>query len=623
MHRSIVTSLALASALAAPLSAQQFVYNSAALPAQAVWTDGVACADVDGDGDVDILFANGSAYGGTGGAGAQPQHLFLNNGSGSFSAAHANLNVANFNAKMVIADDFDNDGDLDLAYASGSTGSPPRLLLNNGAGVFTDMTGSNMPALALRSFCIVAGDVDDDGDLDLAVSDGGTFGGTPSQARLLRNNGSAVFTDVTAAQMPVDLYNCQDITFVDFDGDFDVDMLLTGKGAAGKRGRLYVNNGSGTFSIDNAMDAVCTGNTYEADWGDLDGDGDFDSNVQSISGTSEGWARNNGTGVAMTKTTYPAPNGNDDNEMAQLDYDNDGDLDCFVGSLASTEKAYRNDGGTFVNVNSIIQAQGDATLDFGFGDFNGNGKYDMVTAQGESGNFTNKVYRNTGPSDTLGPVFMAVEPGAAITGSEMVVHAQISDQMADDGKISASLSFSYTTNLGSGSGDAIDMGNGLCRVAVPTPGGTTSVSLDLLATDAVGNTTAYPTINVGGSSPWTDLGGAKAGTGGLTPVLTGTGPLTALSNNSVDLSNGLASTTTNLLLGLSTLVLPFKGGTLVPSPDALFLGLPVDGSGNMSLPFVWPNGIPAGAKIYLQHWLTDGGVSFNLSASNGLQGEAQ
>ena len=58
-----------AALLAGTAAAQQFLYDATALPAQNLWTDGVALADVDGDTDLDILFANGSAYGGTGSQG--------------------------------------------------------------------------------------------------------------------------------------------------------------------------------------------------------------------------------------------------------------------------------------------------------------------------------------------------------------------------------------------------------------------------------------------------------------------------------------------------------------------------------------------------------------------------
>jgi hypothetical protein len=122
---------------------------------------------------------------------------------------------------------------------------------------------------------------------------------------------------------------------------------------------------------------------------------------------------------------------------------------------------------------------------------------------------------------------------------------------------------------------------------------------------------------------WTDVGNGKAGTGGLVPVLEGTGELTDGSSNQIDLMNALPSTTCNLVLGLTALNAPFKSGVLVPAPDFLFLGLPVDGAGNFSLPFTWPSGIPAGTQFWSQYWISDPGAVKNFSASNGLQGEAQ
>src|SRR6185436_11618067 len=69
MRRSLWAMSCLALAMAAHVSAQQFTYNAAALPAQNIWTDGVELADIDADGDIDIMFANGSAYGGAGASG--------------------------------------------------------------------------------------------------------------------------------------------------------------------------------------------------------------------------------------------------------------------------------------------------------------------------------------------------------------------------------------------------------------------------------------------------------------------------------------------------------------------------------------------------------------------------
>ena len=252
---------------ALPLAAQQFTLDSGAITSGNIWTDGVEIADVDADGDNDILFANGSSYGG---GGSQPQHLFLNDGSGSFTPAHAQLGVANFNAKMVIAEDFDGDGDLDLMYSPEgpypATNQVPRILINDGTGNFTNESATRMPATTMASFCVCAGDVDDDGDLDVVFTNGATFGGQPTQALLYLNDGNGFFTDATATNMPADTYNAQDVTLFDWQNNFRIDITLSGKGQTGKRGRLYTNTGGGNFTIQSVLDNLGTGNTYEIDW---------------------------------------------------------------------------------------------------------------------------------------------------------------------------------------------------------------------------------------------------------------------------------------------------------------------------------------------------------------------
>lgn len=621
MKAPLLTAIAV-SVLASSAGAQQFVMSTP-FAGSAVWTDGVAFADVDGDGDTDVLFANGSGYGS---GGAQPQHLFLNNGNATFVAAHGNLNVANFNAKMVIAEDFDNDGDLDLMYAPEgpfpATTQRARMLINNGSGVFSDQSLTRLPNLTMASFCVCAGDVDDDGDLDVVFTNGATFGGVATQARLFENDGNGFFTDATAARMPVDTYNAQDVTLFDWDGDADIDIALSGKGASGKRGRLYLNDGTGVFTVSNVLNNLGTGATYEIDWGDLNGDGNLDGLVQSITGQSEGWARNNVTSV--TNLTFPSPNGNDDNEMAGMDYDNDGDVDVFVGSLAGTEKVYRNNGnGTFTSATaSVIQAQSDATLDLGFADLDGDGDYDMVTGQGEGGNFTNRMYTNGGSADTLPPVLVNAHTPSAIGASGTVFHVHIRDSIADDGKIYATTSLAYVID-GSTNGTVpgVHMGGGLFRAVVPSNGSTFSISATWSATDSVGNGTSYPPTVIGGINPWTDLGNALAGTNGL-PVLVGTGPLTAGSNGSLSLSNALPSSLSVLFIGLTNGSAPLLGGILVPVPPVTALYLNSNPGGGLSFPFVWPV-IAPGTKIYLQYVIQDPGAIFGAAISNAVEANAQ
>ena len=630
---SLVTLSTLALALLVPpLAAQQFVRDAAALTDPAIWTNGAALGDFDLDGDLDLAFANGFDYGA---GGALQQRLFLNDGAGNFSDASAQLNVADFNAQMVIAEDCDDDGDLDLIYSPAgafpATTQRARILINDGTGVFSDQSAARMPATTMSSWSVVAADIDNDGDRDLALNSGClTFLGQPAQAMLFLNDGTGHYSDVTATHAPVEQYNSQDIIAFDYDGDFDLDLAHSGFGSAAKRSSLWVNDGTGHFSLDPTLDALCTVNTYEADWSDLDGDGDWDASVMSISAANEGWGQNRGLGLAPTETVFSGVNGNDDNELASMDYDVDGDLDVFVGTLTGNrEKVYQQGAhGVFTRVDIFTQLT-DSTLDLAFGDLDGDDRYDVVTAQGESGVMTNKIYDNTGPADVLPPRLLQVESPPAVVPGGLVFRAMLQDCWVDDGLTSADASVTWETYesgllAGSGGGPAAFIGGGMHRFVVPTTGATGGVRVTWLATDHAGNAAAPVTVAVGdiGGDVWEDLGLGLAGTGGA-PVLAGSGPLVGGSTNQLALTGGQPGGSTNLVAGLSRIDQPFKGGVMVPAVLTIVFGLPLDGTGSLALGFVWPTGVPAGIDLYLQHWLPDAGGPAGFAASNGLRGTSQ
>lgn len=122
--------------------------------------------------------------------------------------------------------------------------------------------------------------------------------------------------------------------------------------------------------------------------------------------------------------------------------------------------------------------------------------------------------------------------------------------------------------------------------------------------------------------PWVNLGQGKLGVQGV-PVLAASGVLVPGSSYSIQVSQSAPLTFSWAVLGLTNLSLPFKGGTLVPSPDVLtgpnFTGF----GGFMLLNGTWPVGIPASTEFYLQFWIPDGAASFGYSASNAVQGTAQ
>ncbi|MHC4845218.1 MAG: hypothetical protein ACYTCU_03550, partial [Planctomycetota bacterium] len=118
---------------------------------------------------------------------------------------------------------------------------------------------------------------------------------------------------------------------------------------------------------------------------------------------------------------------------------------------------------------------------------------------------------------------------------------------------------------------------------------------------------------------WIDLGGALLGVSGR-PDLAASGALCAGVTVTLSLSDAAPRAAANLVIGLSLLNSPFKGGTLVPNPDLLISGLPTDALGQLALSASWPPAVPSGAAFYFQFWISDELGPAGFSASNGLMG---
>ena len=395
--------LLLATLAATPVLAQQFQQTTLP-PGPVVWTEAVEAFDANGDGKIDVLFGNGIGFSNAGGA-LLPT-LLINTSPGPGTITFADETAARLPAgftlqnKGLVVFDVDNDGDRDVVFAN-AFASQPTLLVNNGAGVFTNETASRLPAITLNSFGGGFGDVDNDGDLDLVLVDAGAsaFGGVGGPARLFLNNGAGVFALAPATQLnAANKIGAQNAQLLDVDNDFDLDVIVDGKSS---NQQLYLNDGAGTFTLQPAtLLPVGGGNTYATDFSDLDNDNDLDGVYISIAPGSfnEGTAQNTLTrsstlgfiGSQATMTTPPT--GQDDNDVVFVDANDDGLQDFVVGSLANNrEKLYVNAGtfatGSFVFDTNGFSAQTDSTLDLAVGDFDQDGRYDVVTGQGESGSF--------------------------------------------------------------------------------------------------------------------------------------------------------------------------------------------------------------------------------------------
>ena len=121
--------------------------------------------------------------------------------------------------------------------------------------------------------------------------------------------------------------------------------------------------------------------------------------------------------------------------------------------------------------------------------------------------------------------------------------------------------------------------------------------------------------------PWTSLGEGLNGDELAVPKLTGVGPLTAGSDNALELRHAAPSSALLLVTGLSETPQPFFGGTLVPSPDFLRFGT-TDAAGAFSFPFFLP-GAAVGLSFVSQVWVRDPGGPAGLAASNAVRGVTQ
>ncbi|HEX5010849.1 MAG TPA: VCBS repeat-containing protein [Planctomycetota bacterium] len=125
----------------------------------------------------------------------------------------------------------------------------------------------------------------------------------------------------------------------------------------------------------------------------------------------------------------------------------------------------------------------------------------------------------------------------------------------------------------------------------------------------------------GGVHGFVDLGLAKAGSNGETPTLRGYGDLAAGGLVTITARHALPFKHCTWFIGLSQGNVPFKQGTLVPSPAGPFfaIGLFADAEGTVSLSAANPPPVFTGLSLYHQFWFSDPAALAKVSASNGMR----
>ncbi|MFH1844051.1 MAG: FG-GAP-like repeat-containing protein [bacterium] len=200
--------------------------------------------------------------------------------------------------------------------------------------------------------------------------------------------------------------------WVDYDGDTRIDLFVANEN--GGTVALYRNEGGNIFSDITPGSGMQSAAGFAAvAWGDYDNDGDPDCFLTSpTAGVANVLYRNDGGGLFSDATDPPL---NDDRDgrtaAAWIDYDNDGWLDLYLGSLTRENLLLHNNGDlTFSDVATGLVGDSGPTRTFAWGDFDNDGDADVyLSRDGEA----NLLLRNDGAgvfSDATAPPLD--DPGA-------------------------------------------------------------------------------------------------------------------------------------------------------------------------------------------------------------------
>ncbi len=365
------------------------------------------------------------------------------------------------NSENVDFGDVDLDGDWDAVFADGGDNAldQNRLWINDGPGanlgVFVDRTNVQFPAINDQSRDIEFVDYDNDGDLDLHISNTSTL--VPAPCRWWTNSGvgSGSYVDETATRWinlggpgssihPSQViagggfidYTC-DSDFADVDNDGDMDLFHSSYGGlfAGQNpSRVFLNDGNGFFeefnpsgfqlsqlTIQNGDPGLwCEGTQFagtpggpgscdiassalDIDFGDVDGDFDLDL----LHGARQEAPRmfinrleENGGVLGFRDTTgatfepgYTQGNGHYEQEMG--DMDGDGDLDIlgvnWISSFSFDDSTLENDGAGFFSNTTILAGSAPDDNEGDFIDYDNDGDLDILIANWSG---DDRLYRN-------------------------------------------------------------------------------------------------------------------------------------------------------------------------------------------------------------------------------------
>lgn len=235
-------------------------------------------------------------------------------------------------------------------------------------------------------------DVDGDGDLEFFVAHGNTANQNNS---LYWNDGGLTFHRVTTGPVVNDGGSSIGGCWGDFDHDGRSDLFVTNRNFFGNF--LYHATADTVLQrLTGIAPDTDRGNSNSSSWVDIDGDGDLDLYVVNFQGDDFLYLNSGLPSYNLIRT--PVPSLTPGTELSihgtWVDFDSDRDMDLFVGNAGTqNDYLYVNEGG--LAFTRRVLADGRSSLGASWGDYDGDGYMDLFVANylGQ----TSILYHNGGP----------------------------------------------------------------------------------------------------------------------------------------------------------------------------------------------------------------------------------
>ena len=399
----------------------------------------VAVGDFNNDGKLDLVTAIGRGS----------VAILLGNGNGTFGAA-TNFAVGRLPYSVAVGD-FNNDGKLDVVTAN-QVSDNASVLLGIGNGTFGPATNFSVGVAPLS---VAVGDFNGDGNLDLA-----TANFTSNNASVLLGIGNGTFGAATNFSVGE---NPHSVTAGDFNADGKLDLAIANSHSHNVS--LLLGNGNGTFGAASNFPVFATnppvfpGTNLVVNFsptslaiGDFNNDGRLDLATANSGADSVTVLVGRGDGTFGSPTTFSVGLGTV-RSLAIEDFNLDGKLDVVTANLpstfnpnvpANTVSVLLGNGAGNLGTPTTFAVYSSEPLSVAIGDFNRDGKPDLVTANNRGGNISVLL-----SGDNSAPVISCGSADGLWRASDVSIACTAQD--ADSGLANpADANFLLTTNVPSG-----------------------------------------------------------------------------------------------------------------------------------------------------------------------------